>query len=329
MKAPEAVLSEYGIRADSIESLSFGHIHGTYKVHAQGADSILQWVNPIFGPQVMEDIEAVTAHLREKGVPAFEVLKTKAGGLSVPDERGFWRLLSYLPGETFLHVGPPQVAREAGRVLGEFHKALEDCTHDFKHARELHRATPVLYQKYKEAMALPREPFDPELEEALREIDALPSLFLPDSLPKRVTHGDPKISNVLFRGEAGYAIVDLDDLRGDLSVLVDLGDALRSWCQGEEDSGTSTFSMEHYQAALAGYLEGSRDLLTAEERRLVPQSVKLITLELACRFARDIVEDSYFGWDEHRFKSRREHNRMRTLTQIAFYKDLKRKEGSL
>src|SRR5688572_25825771 len=86
MKAPEAVLKEYGITADSIESLSFGHIHGTYKVHADGKTSILQFVNPIFGSEVMEDIEAVTVHLRRKGVPAFEVLKTSAGGLFVPDE---------------------------------------------------------------------------------------------------------------------------------------------------------------------------------------------------------------------------------------------------
>ena len=44
-------------------------------------------------------------------------------------------------------------------------------------------------------------------------------------------HGDPKISNLMFARDSdrGLCLIDLDTL-GPMPIALELGDALRSWC---------------------------------------------------------------------------------------------------
>lgn len=330
MKTPEEVLTFFPITYEKIEPLHFGHIHKTWRIEGEKGH-ILQWVNPIFGEAVMEDIDAVTKHLRGKGITTFEVIHTHAGALLVSDDTGFWRLFSLIPGEVYLIVTSPQIAFESGRILGEFHQALSDFSYTFKYERPLNRDTATLFSLYKESLARNTEQFDSELTDAVTCIEDLPSLYLPTTLRKHVTQCDPKISNILFSplSHKAVAIVDLDDCNARYNVLVDIGDALRSWCQGKEDDTETGLSIELFRAGVEGYLKGAGDLLTDEERSLIPQAVKLLTLELACRFARDIVDDNYFGFDAERFSSRKAHNRARVLAQVSFYRELVANEEAL
>ena len=45
--------------------------------------------------------------------------------------------------------------------------------------------------------------------------------------------------------------------------------------------------------------------------------IEWITLELTTRFLRDALEESYFGWDENRFKRSGEHQLQRAMGQLA------------
>ena len=324
MKTPEEIMTHFPVSVMSLELLTFGHIHKTWKVHAE-IDYILQWVNPIFSVLVMQDIAAVTTHLMAKGVKTFEVIQTTEGALYLPDEQGFWRMFSYIPGDVFTSTSSPEIVYAAGKMLGEFHVALADCTHIFQHARILHRDTQTLFSLYTESMDRGGDAFDEDLKKALSVLNDIPDLLLSPSLKTHVTHGDPKLSNMIFSPTSpitGVELVDLDDCSARYNVLVDIGDALRSWCQGKEDDSKTGLSFSLYSAGVSGYLEGSGTLLTQEEKKLIPQATKLITLELACRFARDIVEDNYFGWNGELYASRKEHNRARVLAQVAFYRNL-------
>jgi hypothetical protein len=78
-----------------------------------------------------------------------------------------------------------------------------------------------------------------------------------------------------------------------------------------------------FRAGLKGYLQGSKGLLSKREIKLIPKAIGLITLELSSRFLSDYFEDSYFGWDEKRYKSRRAHNLARCRGQLAEFLDLK------
>ena len=130
-------------------------------------------------------------------------------------------------------------------------------------------------------------------------------------------HGDPKLNNVVFDPETGEgkALVDLDTLAR-MPLVLELGDAFRSWCNpsGEERAGPS-FELPVFEAALEGYARGSDGLLRPEERDALVAATATIMLELAARFARDALEESYFGWSPERFGTRGDHNMMRAHVQ--------------
>jgi thiamine kinase-like enzyme len=153
----------------------------------------------------------------------------------------------------------------------------------------------------------------------------LPRYFLPKNLPIRVIHGDPKVSNILFdsKGKA-KAVIDLDTCNR-RPLLVELGDAFRSWCGNEEDDPKNKFCLHMFQSAWGGYKKGADGLMISKERRLVPRCIGTITLELACRFLTDYFADNYFGWDSNRYQSRRDHNLARARGQIAQFLDYRKK----
>ncbi len=65
--------------------------------------------------------------------------------------------------------------------------------------------------------------------------------------------------------------------------------------------------------------------LTEAERVLLVDCGCLITWELVARFARDVLEDDYFGWDAERFETRRAHNLARTEGMAFLANDMSAK----
>jgi len=137
----------------------------------------------------------------------------------------------------------------------------------------------------------------------------------PPQLPRRLIHGDLKVSNLLFDGDAVCGVIDLDTM-GWSSLDIELGDAMRSWCNpGREDDPQPQFDVGLFAAAMQGYMPVVGPWLQpAEVAALVP-AVQRIALELAARFACDALNESYFGWDASRFASRGEHNLVRARNQ--------------
>ena len=131
---------------------------------------------------------------------------------------------------------------------------------------------------------------------------------LPD-LPltrERLVHGDPKISNFIFDPDTDEAIglVDLDTVAS-MPIVLELGDAFRSWCNPlGEDTTETTFSLPFFHAAIGGYARGAPGLLSEDEWQALPDATLTIALELAARFAADALQESYFGWDTARFEER-------------------------
>jgi Ser/Thr protein kinase RdoA (MazF antagonist) len=157
---------------------------------------------------------------------------------------------------------------------------------------------------------------------------ALPDLT---RLPIRIIHGDPKATNLLFAPDApvARALCDLDTLAHG-TLAVELGDALRSWCNATDESdGGARVDAAIFEAVLIGYAEGAAGGLDPAEIDAIVPGVETIALELASRFAADVIEDRYFGWDASRFSSRIEHNLARTRAQLALAESIEAQRGTL
>jgi Ser/Thr protein kinase RdoA (MazF antagonist) len=306
---------------DDVTPVRAGLIHVTFAVTVSRTPAYaLQRLHPLLATDaIAADSAAVTDWLSAVPTLAPRLVRTRAGAvLAHTDEGGAWRLSTWVPGVTRDVVESPGMAEAAGTALGRFHRVMADCPHRFRSSHPLHN-TPTYLWALRAALAneaYREQTEQPEITElAVTLTRDLPGLLLPP-LPLRVVHGDPKVSNVRFDPDTGegLALIDLDTCSR-RSVLVDLGDALRSWCNSSREDAPPRFHLDRCEAALRGWAAAGPPL-TADERARLPDAPRLITLELASRFLRDVLEDRYFGWDDTRHPSRRAHNLARTRAMI-------------
>lgn len=311
----------------SVSKIEVGLINETHRVRAPEGDFILQKLHSIYGLGTVINVAGVAEFLTAQGWFAPQVLRTKEGAWGVEDSGQWWRMSTYIPGRVWERVDAPLWAYEAGKILGRFHGAMRNYSGILREARRVHDSA----SHWNELLKVVPPKQEPEIEELMRAISALPSLFLPDSLERVIAHGDPKISNIIFEeaDDCAKALIDLDGCNKQNSVVIEWGDAFRSWCGGDEDDYPNSFDLDKFQAGWVGYLEGAKMVVTRTERALLPRGIKLIILELASRFLRDFFEDRYFGWNSRLYPSRKAHNLARAKGQVALYLDFAQKESEI
>jgi Ser/Thr protein kinase RdoA (MazF antagonist) len=301
------------------EDADGGLINHTWWVAGpSGRVAVCQRLNTkIFRPEVHEDIEAVTSRVAERGLLTPRLLRTRAGGLWHTSEDGsVYRCLSLVGDRTVAKLRDPADARSAGRLVARFHAAVRELDWQFRMVRPGVHDTAAHFAKLRGVLETHR---DHRLYAQVRELaDVIFGGWSPErhvELPARVVHGDLKISNVRFAGPDAVALVDLDTFQ--VSTLgVELGDAMRSWCNPEaEDSPQSRFDVDLFEAAMRGYAEGASGVTEAEWAAIVP-SIDRIASELASRFAWDALAETYFGWDASKYPGRGEHNLVRARGQV-------------
>lgn len=297
-----------------------GLMHRTWFV---GDAHVLQRLHPkLATTAIVADYQAVTAHLARKGCVAPQLVPTREGAAVLIDDAGWWRLTTRVPGTTREKVRGPADAEAGARALGRFHVAMADLDHVFGSTHPLHDTAGHLH-RLELALANPAHAaHTSRVAEAADEIRReIAPLMLPSDLPRRVVHGDPKISNVMFDGDVAVGLIDLDTCNRH-SVLVDLGDAMRSWCRDGYEDELQRFHVDRFEAILRGYAAEGLALEPAEIERLADCG-RLITLELASRFARDALEDDYFAWNQARYPDRRAHNLARMQSMLHLARDMR------
>jgi Ser/Thr protein kinase RdoA (MazF antagonist) len=327
-KAARRVLTHFypAVNRPTLTLVTTGLIHRTYKVECSTGVFCLQRLHPkLATAAILADYATVTDHLAAARFPAPRLMRTADGKTAAALDDHRWRLTSWIAGRTVARVSDPTQADRAAALLGRFHRVMASIRYTFRSTHPLHD-TPLHARLLAQALKNARKP-SCDLASVMRDVETLAAtalqrsraLALPAAIKRRVVHGDPKISNVVFDPQSGRAVglIDLDTCTRH-SVLVDLGDALRSWSPNgrEEDPGDPRLSI--IEAFFRGYGRGG-PALTAVERTAVAQAGPLITWELCMRFLRDVIEDAYFGWDPQRFASRRAHNlvRARAMATLA------------
>jgi Ser/Thr protein kinase RdoA (MazF antagonist) len=332
---PPAVLGAYGVDPATLTSVPGGNINQTFFADTRRNEPIvLQRLHPVFAPEVHLDIAAVTAHIAAKGLrtPRLVPTETEALWVIAPDG-GVWRALTRLDGRVTSTVPHPDVARAAARQVARFHRAVADLQHTFHFTRPGAHDTAKHLMTLAQALAEHRDhrlhaEIAPVGQAILTHARHLPSF---DHLPKRLIHGDLKIANILFDHELEHAIalLDLDTLQHE-TIAVELGDALRSWCNpAGEDAVDAEVDPDIFAAALQGYGETSGPLLTGAERDRLVEGAERITIELAARFCADALHERYWGWNRERYESAAEHNLVRARSQLSLAESIRRHADDL
>jgi Ser/Thr protein kinase RdoA (MazF antagonist) len=361
LEIPAEICAGYGLTPGEpvrVPSL----INRTFVAQRASERLILQRLHATFGPDVNLDLEAVTQHLLRQGFETPTLVRTQQGDPGLKDAEGHtWRALTFMAGRVIHAIEHSDQACSAAALLGRFHLAVAGWDYSFRHVRAAAHDTAKHLRRLREVQSLAEQQQD-------LEVSALATAILEASqhirvdysaLPRRITHGDLKISNILFwedRPNEARCLIDLDTL-GYQYIAYELGDALRSWCNPQgEAAAQPKVDLDIFQAALRGYASphgetavvrarraspnvdrgnvgaqhadaqrgdvGARHavpLLTGNEVTSIVEGLETICIELSSRFAIDALEDRYFGWDEQRFTSRREHNITRAAGQLALF----------
>ncbi len=324
---PTTVLKQYTIgKVQNVRPVSSGLIHQTFEITTDTGEYIMQRLHPVLSsPKIGKDFFSVTQHLTDQKFPSPICVWTNAGRVLATDKKYVWRMQTKLAGKTFDKIESVAMAREAGEMYARFHRTMDSMSYTFQSPLVLHQTEKVFAKFLSVTKKFQKNPLMEDVKTEVNFIRTVfPKFLLPEDLPRRVIHGDPKISNILFVGGKGHAIIDLDTCTR-ATILVELGDAFRSWCGKAEDDPRNTFSLPLFRAAWNGYRRGAQGWLTKKEIALVPKAIGTITLELASRFLTDYFEDSYFGWDSKRYASRRAHNLARCRGQLKEFEDYQKK----
>lgn len=343
-----AVAAKFSVTAE-FSNYGNGHINDTF-ISSNEPRVILQRINTsVFTDPdaVMENICGVTEHLRKKLAACggdcergtLCVIRATDGAAYVrTDEGECFRMYRFVPNSTSFDLAErPEQLCEAGQVFGKFQKLLGDYNADSLHETIAHfHDTPARVRQLEAAVAgnaaQRLSSVGAEVAEARAFGEKYASVIVDaiadGTVPLRVTHNDTKFNNVLFDRDtlAPLCVTDLDTVMPG-SLLYDYGDALRfggsSGAEDEKDLDKIWFNVENFEAFTRGFME-ELPSMTEEERKLLPFSIKLMTLECGSRFLADYLNgDVYF---KIHYPTQ---NLDRARNQIALVQDIHRHQGEM
>ena len=322
------ITKAYGLgQVKSSEKLRSGIVHQTFLTRVEtGTRNIVQNMNKeLFfagNGDFSRIFEAWTSNyliiaqaLAEMDFSTAKPLEIK-GNFCLELDGCFWRVFEFIENDGEVAVDE-EIAFAAAKALSQFHRVMRRINFIPQFPIPNFHNTPAISKKlrvlFKQNLGGKSKRVKEETNFLLNEVEKqkLPALLL------GILHGDPNTRNFLLRDKKVIALIDFDTLmKGDL--IIDIGDALRSWCR----RGTE-FSHQIFRASLEGYAAGNGARI---DKNLAFMATKFITLELAIRYLIDYFEECYFIWDPEKFESAAKHNLSRCQQGIAYYRSMAEKD---
>jgi len=329
----EKFLPNVDKRSVNIEEVSIGLINKTYKIEDGTSSYILQRLNTevFHQPEVIQNnFKLVRKHLLDSKYQreVLEFLTLQNGSQLLFYDNGVWRMSKFIDAENFRSVQSKHQANLAANALAEFHLHLQDfnitdfqnpipefCDFSFRISefeKSIKNGDPIrirsstsLIKRIKSNLPFVKKYIDIEM-----------------TLPDRIIHGDPKISNFLFHSNPVevHAIIDMDTLMSG-SVLYDFGDMVRSFSNSKaEDEGAQTylFSSAIYTELYNGYMEKGKEFLTKNEIEHLPHAAVCVPLIQSLRFLTD-----YLNMDVYYQVNHSEQNFKRAMNQFCLFEEIK------
>lgn len=291
-----------------------GNINDTYIADVDGKKIVVQRINPRVFPhpkKVVENFVKISGHIQQqlisKGQGVFpEIVVTPTGKYYVEDPHGgIWRAQKYIENaEVYEKLNSPEQAVQVGKCLAQFHllfegmspTALEVTVPGFHNL-------PQYLENYDNALKRWSKKISEKINRCIDFVrNGRSYAFTVEGARQRgelvesVTHGDPKVANILFHRLSGDALTLIDfDTVGPGLHLYDLGDCLRSCCctvDENGEAGTAHCDVAMVAAVLQGYCRERR--LSSSEKIYIFSSFYLLTFELGLRFFTDFLQNNQY-----------------------------------
>jgi len=322
-----------------INQISGGHINQTYHVSSSTEEFILQLINE----KVFEDtqllnrnIKRISQQLKSCDYPyePIEILDTLTGESHILANNLCWRALKYIPnGIVFEKTKDMQLIEKTARAFGEFSMCFIDVDPSLIGVTIKRFHDPEMrFQQFMKAIDSATKNILNTSKSCIEHGLALSSIsseyqILIKDLPKRVTHNDAKIGNVLFDQLGNIkAIIDFDTVMPGY-LMHDFGDMARSMCNSvEEDENLPNvnFSVQIFHSLAKGYLSVLEPVMTDQEILSLIPGIKTVIYTQFIRFLTDYLNgNTYYTIDYP------EHNLNRAKVQLKLLLDFLQKESEL
>jgi Ser/Thr protein kinase RdoA (MazF antagonist) len=251
----------------------------------------------------------------------------------------YWRAVRYIPNSTvFDRITHRYQARGLGQALGWFHRMTANMDTGGLHETLVgFHDTPRYLTRYEQLNAIRTETDHRDRQEYCRQFITthrdwafrLTKSAGNNRSKRRIIHGDPKITNVLFHRLTGrpLGLIDFDTVKAG-TILYDIGDCLRSGCNiaGEETRQPETvaFDLDRCRSILTGYAESIEEELDPNDVARFFDAALTISFELGIRFLTDYLEgDPYFK------TNRPDHNLDRAVVQCYLADSIHRRQTGI
>lgn len=329
---PEEVIDAYSHlgRQKNIIAIEKGLINKTFLVDTDIGKYILQEISPIFDEGIHSDSEAVCEHLARFKIEVPAIKRSRFGALFFRHNGRIFRALHYIEGESFHQINSGPMAFEAGRVVGQFHKSLLNFSYTYCSQRRHKGDYPFHVANLLSALkAHAQHDYFSQVKPLAEKMLGHMELYCQTlKTTPRHAHGDPKISNILFKGEQALCLIDFDTL-GMSGWSLEMADALRSWCnRQQEDELNAYVDLEITARALKGYGSVMKGLWSEPEKRELVAHSQAVSLCLAIRYLTDVLNESYFNFSKL-YSRAAEHNWLRAQAMYGLFEDFRGKQNMI
>ena len=324
---------------ESVTPLGEGFINDTYVVTTVGdsPNYILQRKNHnVFPdvPKMMDNIAAVTAHIKGKVVDPLRhtltITPARDEKLYAQVDDNFWAACLFIAGsKSYERADTLELAYQGGKGIGLFQSQLSDFTTPLHETIKGFHNIRYRFEQWDASVAADAAGRVAELAEEISWIAsrrekmlAFWALVEDGTIPTRVTHNDTKLSNILFDAESDQVLcaIDLDTVMSSTS-LNDFGDAIRSYTntgtEDDRDLDRVSMNIDIFRAYAEGYLSERKSSLTESEKEWLAFSALYITYEQVLRFLMD-----YIDGDKYYKTISADHNLVRTHAQYRLLQSM-------
>ena len=324
---------------ESVTPLGEGFINDTYVVTTVGnsPNYILQRKNHnVFPdvPKMMDNIAAVTAHIKGKVVDPMRhtltITPARDGKLYAQVDDNFWAACLFIAGsKSYERADTLELAYQGGKGIGLFQSQLSDFTTPLHETIKGFHNIRYRFEQWDASVAADAAGRVAELAEEIgwiasrrEKMLAFWALVEDGTIPTRVTHNDTKLSNILFDAESDQVLcaIDLDTVMSSTS-LNDFGDAIRSYtntgAEDDRDLDRVSMNIDIFRAYAEGYLSERKSSLTESEKEWLAFSALYITYEQVLRFLMD-----YIDGDKYYKTISADHNLVRTHAQYRLLQSM-------